>query len=318
MAKLSDRIYGCIFGCAVGDALGLGSEFMSKREVHHYYPEGLHAYSQIIRDAHRSQYPPASWTNDTEIVLQCAESIIETESFDCKDMARRLAEWYTPDRDDLCGVFRAVFADPDFATNPMEVSKKMWSRSGGVLPSNEAAPRLPLAGLWNEDVARQARQLSAMTHYHPRCLDFAEVVGLAVQSMIYRGHNTTPSEIEAICARSDNHDPTFISMARTGSLEQMQLDEEDTFWWMRRAVGAGFWALWNAESFEQGLYMVVNEGGDADTNGALTGSLLGIKFGYSAIPRNLIVNLRDPERLEDVAQRLASVIEKRFGADARD
>ena len=39
-----DRFTGVLFGQAIGDALGLGSEFMSKEEVLRYYPNGLSSY----------------------------------------------------------------------------------------------------------------------------------------------------------------------------------------------------------------------------------------------------------------------------------
>ena len=43
-------------------------------------------------------------------------------------------------------------------------------------------------------------------------------------------------------------------------------------------------------AFENGK---VNEGGDADTNGAITCAILGAKFGYSSIPRYYIENLNN-------------------------
>ena len=49
---IKERFLGTIFGQAVGDALGLSTEFMSKQEVDHFYPNGIEDYSQIVQDAH--------------------------------------------------------------------------------------------------------------------------------------------------------------------------------------------------------------------------------------------------------------------------
>lgn len=47
---IKDKMLGCLYGQAVGDALGLGSEALSKEDVHKNYPKGLSFYHQIIRD----------------------------------------------------------------------------------------------------------------------------------------------------------------------------------------------------------------------------------------------------------------------------
>lgn len=48
---IKERFLGTIFGQAVGDALGLSTEFMSKQEVDQFYPNGIEDYSQIVQDA---------------------------------------------------------------------------------------------------------------------------------------------------------------------------------------------------------------------------------------------------------------------------
>ena len=45
---IKERFLGTIFGQAVGDALGLSTEFMSKQEVDRFYPNGIEDYSQMI------------------------------------------------------------------------------------------------------------------------------------------------------------------------------------------------------------------------------------------------------------------------------
>ena len=50
---IKERFRGTIFGQAIGDALGLSTEFMSKQEVGRFYPNGIEDYSQIVQDDHR-------------------------------------------------------------------------------------------------------------------------------------------------------------------------------------------------------------------------------------------------------------------------
>lgn len=47
---------GCLYGQAIGDALGLGTEFLNKDDVLKHYPNGLSRYEDIIQDAHRRRW----------------------------------------------------------------------------------------------------------------------------------------------------------------------------------------------------------------------------------------------------------------------
>lgn len=47
--ETKNKIYGTIFGQAIGDALGLGTEFLSKTEVREKYPDGLTRKSDLMR-----------------------------------------------------------------------------------------------------------------------------------------------------------------------------------------------------------------------------------------------------------------------------
>jgi len=41
MKTIHDRMLGCLYGQAIGDALGLGTEFLNKDDVLKHYPNGL-------------------------------------------------------------------------------------------------------------------------------------------------------------------------------------------------------------------------------------------------------------------------------------
>ena len=69
--------------------------------------------------------------------------------------------------------------------------------------------------------------------------------------------------------------------------------------------------VWHCKSFEEGLDTVIKQGGDADTNAASAAALLGLKFGFSSIPQNLIDGLISNERLFDVAEGIVKFLESK-------
>jgi len=75
-----------------------------------------------------------------------------------------------------------------------------------------------------------------------------------------------------------------------------------------KALSAALWAYLYAGSFEEGLLAIINEGGDADTNGCIAASVLGAKFGFDTIPKrwvNGIYNVAEIDnRIEKVLKRI--------------
>ena len=90
---INDRFLGTIFGQAVGDALGLSTEFMSKQEVDRFYPNGIEDYSQIVQDDHRRRWQRGDWTDDTDMMLCILDSFVACQKVDILDIARRFKEW---------------------------------------------------------------------------------------------------------------------------------------------------------------------------------------------------------------------------------
>lgn len=75
--ELIDRFRGCLYGQAIGDALGLGTEFMTDEDIAWKYPHGLQHYKQIYQDRHRKRWEIGDWTDDTDMMLCIADAVIE-------------------------------------------------------------------------------------------------------------------------------------------------------------------------------------------------------------------------------------------------
>ena len=75
-----------------------------------------------------------------------------------------------------------------------------------------------------------------------------------------------------------------------------------------KTLAAAIWCLFHCNSFEEGLLAVVNAGGDADTNAAVTCSLLGARYGISAIPPKYIDGLVGKDKLNEIIVKLQNAL----------
>ena len=69
MEKQIDKIKGTIYGQAIGDALGLGTEGMTDEDMAWKYPNGISHYRDIFQDRHRKRWKIGDWTDDTDMML---------------------------------------------------------------------------------------------------------------------------------------------------------------------------------------------------------------------------------------------------------
>lgn len=61
---------------------------------------------------------------------------------------------------------------------------------------------------------------------------------------------------------------------------------------MLDTLGAAFWCLEKTDSYKDCVLLAVNLGSDTDTTACVAGGLAGIKYGYGAIPKEWIEQLR--------------------------
>lgn len=312
---LLDHIQGVIYGQAVGDALGLGTEFMSKQQISQNYPDGLSYYDQIIQDAHRKRWAIGDWTDDTDQMLCIFDSLLEKKEIDVINIASHLYQWFARGGIGIGKTVYSVLSSPGFLQNPHSVAKKVWEKSGQFRAPNGAVMRTSILGIWDfqspECVRNNAEQVCKITHYDPRCISSCIAVCLAI-SLMLQGASDIQNLIQEVARESIQYDPgiqVFFDIAMKGSLDALNLYEPDKIGYTYKPVGAGFWALQNAGSFEEGILNIINEGGDADANGAVTGALLGAKFGLSNIPNELIDGLVYESELADRIKKLFTILE---------
>ena len=86
------------------------------------------------------------------------------------------------------------------------------------------------------------------------------------------------------------------------------LDEPRSIGYTYKCLGAGLWGLQSEASFATTLQTLVAAGGDADTNGAVCGALLGCRLGWSQLPQEWVAQLPHAGWLEAHVQKLTYML----------
>lgn len=313
--NLREKIAGLLYGFAIGDALGLGSELMTRSVVEKKYPDLLTDYSQIVRDAHRSQWKRGEWTTETDTILLLIDSIYERKGIDNIDYATRLQKWFYNHPEDIRSHLRWKLAQPDYSSDPEGVALRIRREMKSDSNPNDGLGRALITGVWNEDVSQNAIGNCKLTHPGSRCEMSAAIIANVANSILWKDEVLPYKTIRESVKKYDPLILKNVELANEGTLSDFDLDNIETYWYVEKALGVSLWALWHCTSPEEALIKIVNEGGDAGTNGAIATGLLGLKYGIGSIDPKYIKGLVNAERIETAVDRLTSVISNRFLSD---
>lgn len=304
--SIYDRFKGCIYGQAIGDALGLGTEGMTKEEVDKAYPNGLHHYGQIIQDRHRSRWKIGDWTDDTDMMLCIANAVIEDKGVNLTNIARHFKMWAEDEPMGIGVNTYHVLSIGDYVEKPFDVSKLVWKMSHYKSAANGALMRTSVVGLFPKEVKACAENICKLTHYDPRCIGSCVIVSELVHSLVY--DKPKPRYQDMVKAAEEYNDciADYIYCAQRES-SLLDLMEDDSMGYTLVTLSVALWTYWHVDSFEEGLIDVVNVGGDADTNAAVACSILGAKYGFSSIPQEYIDGLAYKEELDKVVEKLLEI-----------
>lgn len=311
--SIKEKTKGALLGYAIGDALGLGTELMNRREIKVRYPNRLTRYDQIVRDAFRSQWKRGETTNATSLVEILIKSILDCDGFDYMDYARRLKEWYFTDPVDLPANMRWLLSQKDFLKSPLEVAQRVWKGMNSDENPSDGLGRSLFVGLLNENVSRNATNVAALTHPQPRCQGNAEIIATMANYLMWRNEEAPYDRLVEIATIYDKETLKYLEIARHGILADFYLDNESTYWYVRKAMGCALWAIWHCKDPNEAMVTVANHGGCAYINTSLTMGLMSLKYGYSSIQPYYIENLCGHEELIALADRFSEFLEKKYG-----
>ncbi len=301
------KLKGALLGYAIGDTLGKGTEFMEVPEIRRRYPSGLRRYSDIFQDAHRSQWEPGEWTNDTETMLNMAKAIIsDNGALLVRHQAKVLHEWYQGNPVDVVANVRWVLSHPGYLEHPLETCARVWDEMEHQDPSNEALGRSILAALAPGNPETNARTTCLLTNSDTRCEGTAAILGRIAHDLLHHDKMTPRTNIMEIAVKIDARIIPYLKAAFSGKLSDFELDDPCTLSDTRKAAGSALWALYHCKDAADALYKLVDAGGDSDTNAALGVLLVSLRDGGDLnMEEHLMTELTGYDEIHHVADALA-------------
>ena len=308
MNRLLDKIKGTIYGQAIGDALGLGTEFMDDYDMAWKYPNGLTHYGEIYQDRHRRRWEIGDWTDDTDMMLCIANAIIKDKGVNLTTIAQNFKDWANGVPMGIGANTYKVLMFGDYVEHSLDVSRKVWELSRYQSAANGGLMRTSIVGLLPGNIERSAADICRLTHYDPRCVGSCVIVSELIHAHVYGLPIPTYEQIKMISRKYDDRIVEFITLSQNEDIKALDLQEEGSIGYTLRTLSAGLWAYWHTETFQDGLLAVVRAGGDADTNAAVACSILGAKFGFNAIPSEYVDGLIYRDQLDEVVKGMANFI----------
>lgn len=283
--EVRERARGAFLGLALGDALGATVEFMLPGEI-----RATHGLHREIVGGGWLRLRPGAVTDDTQMSIWLGRSIVAGGGFDLERAAVHLAAWLRTGPADVGNTvrrgLRRFVVEGTLAGDP----------SPGDAGNGAAMRMLPVALAFlghHERMWRAAIDQGRLTHHHPfsdaACVHVGELVQLACLGL------SLPRLRRASDAFVRDHPAFAFSPYR-----------QRASGYVVETLATALHFLHATRDFEAALVETVNQGGDADTTGAIVGAIAGAYHGPDAIPNRWLRRL-DPavrEECEQLADRL--------------
>jgi ADP-ribosyl-[dinitrogen reductase] hydrolase len=132
--------------------------------------------------------------------------------------------------------------------------------------------------------AELARQDATLTHPNPVCADATAAFVVAVAHAVRAGDGATAAWRAAVAWAEEADAARPVREALAAARSEAPVCDQGSIGWVRIALQNAFYELLHTPDVEAGVVATVRRGGDADTNAAIAGALLGAVHGADAVP----------------------------------
>jgi ADP-ribosyl-[dinitrogen reductase] hydrolase len=275
------RVAGALSGSAVGDALGAPFEFGPAGRFSARFPRAARGAATEVCGGGSLGWEPGEFTDDTQMALLVASSLVERKGLDEADLFDRFRTWLRARPPDVGNQTRAVLG----SGRPWDVAAAEHVARSGHAAGNGSLMRTTPAAIWfarfgTEATMDAARRISALAHGDPAagegCAVFHELVRVALD-----GGDPLAAVPAALELVAPDHRARWATVLAPDWTPDRATEGNGAVW---PTLGQAVWALRTSDDFAGVMRRVTDLGGDTDTVAAVAGGLAGAVFGIAGIP----------------------------------
>ena len=276
-----NRRAGAVLGLAVGDALGATHEFSSPREV----PEGP---LEVVGGGWLG-LEPGETTDDTALTKAVLAGY-EDGPLDLRRVRDEMLAWQDTEPKDIGNQTHKALDYLRGHPNAFSLPEDPEAQGNG------AVMRAAAHGVRARDAREAAENAwteAALTHPSWEARASSALVAALVAALL---DELRPEDaLNASYALVEGRDEPGKHVRE--ALRPLEGYEHNPGGWTVYTTRLALLGLLDAPGFRSGVEGVVRLGGDADTNGAVAGALLGARFGVGGIPSEWLRGVKESEDL---------------------
>jgi ADP-ribosyl-[dinitrogen reductase] hydrolase len=312
VTRLAGRARGALLGLAVGDAMGSTHEFRSWVD-RPKYPRLVGGFTAPVGGG-AFNLVPGQTTDDTQLASCLARELLERRGWFAIEVAESYLDWYKRGPFDIgaqtAKALRALLAERSTMGeywSPREVARKAGDAHSAGNGAMMRAGALIAWGLLDGAALDRLLDVAAwdceLTHATPTAI-LANVAYVASGFLAGLGPKAQGRDILARTVDLVNawalgrHGGAVFEPYARADVRSATADMRETVrsallasnrragggGWCHTSLGIAWWHLARDTDYKDAMIDISNRGGDADTNAAIAGGLLGARFGDKAIP----------------------------------
>jgi ADP-ribosylglycohydrolase len=311
--EVLSRAHGCLLGQIAGDALGALVEFAPADRIARVYVDGG---PHRLASGGPHDVIAGQPTDDSELALLLARSVVEHDGFSQEAAAGVYAGWFHgwthSESPDTCAHrWCRPFDVGHTMRQALETISAADVRAGAAAvrarasantdsQANGGLMRISPLGIWGATrdpgaVAAAARADAQLTHPHLVCQDASAVFAVTLAAAIRQGFDPQQTYDYAVAWIRAEDIVLPVRLALEAARQGPPANLETKQGWVLIALQNAFFQLLHAPTLEEAVVATVRRGGDTDTNAAICGALVGAVYGRDAIPgqwRRMILTCR--------------------------